>query len=154
MAKKAFISIVLLLTYSLGFTHNIVPHNHDETVKSHKHEHDDHQHHHHNSNHLHEDHEHISHGAHYDEGWYDLLVCFIHEAHQTEDCKDHNYLVSKTNNIIINKLKAKKLVTILYSIVMDTEIFESISNCQFDSEIYYLPPLIEDNPLRGPPSIS
>jgi len=50
MVKKAFISILLLLTYSLGFAHNFVPHNHSNETEEHaiNHENEEH-HHHHNS---------------------------------------------------------------------------------------------------------
>ena len=153
--------MILLLTYSLGFAHNIIPHSHDSETEHHEenHEHEGHHHHHHHHHHstskqLTANHEHITHGNHFDEGLYDLLICFLHEAHQEDECENQHYIPANTNRIIINKLQVNKLVATLFSITLESEMSELISENQIDSETSYLSPSVEDTPLRGPPSIS
>ena len=152
--KKLIISLLLLLTYSLGFAHNFIPHQHedgveDEITKEKK----GHHHHHHaikKSNH-----EHISHGNHYDEGLYDLLVCFLHESDNQEyKCNNHHFVLAKPNRVVINKLQVNKLVTILYSITTELEQDEKFPDYNIDSDISYLSPTIENSPHRGPPLFS
>ena len=157
MSKKIFISMILLLTYSLGFAHNIVPHHHHAETEHHEinHEQAGHHHHHHKSSKdLNTDHKHISHGDHFDESLYDLLVCFLHEAQQEDECKNQHYIPVETNRVVINTFQINNLVTILFSINLETDMYETFSRHQINSETAYLSPLIEDTPLRGPPSIS
>lgn len=152
------ISLLLLFTYSLGFAHNLIPHNHNSEPKEHIIMHEDgHQHHNHqhkNVKHSHSDHEHVSHGDHYDEDLYDLLVCSLHKTdHQEDDCKDQHFSPSNSHRIIINKLQANMLAVILFSVTTETEQSELISDDQIDSEKTYLSSSLEDTPLRGPPSL-
>ena len=158
-AKKIIISLLLLFAYSLGFAHNIIPHQHDAESKEHIVEHDGHHHHNHSHQHKtvkhsHTDHQHISHGNHYDEDFYDLLVCFLHKADHQDDCKDQHFLPANSNRISINKLQANMLVAVLFSVTTETEQSELTSDDQVDTEKTYLSPFIEDIPLRGPPSNS
>ncbi|MBL4593305.1 MAG: hypothetical protein JKX68_05740 [Flavobacteriales bacterium] len=157
MNVKIFISIILLLTYSFGFAHNFIPHSHDSETEKHEitHEKDGHNHHQHNNTtkHLNSDHEHISHGDHYDESLYELLVCFMHEAHQGDDCKDQHFTIAKPNRILANKLQINKLVATLFSIALEYE-NELVTYYQVSSNIAYLSQSIEVPSLRGPPAIS
>ena len=158
MTKKAFISIVLLLTYSLGFAHNFIPHSHSIDEENHAitHEEDGHHHHHnHSTKHLTSDHEHISHGSHYDETLYDLLVCFMHDTHNHEnDCEDHYFLAVNSTRNIITKIQANKLVTALFTIISETQQNEFITDYFPNLEIAYLSPPKGESPLRGPPKNS
>jgi len=155
MTKKAIISILLLLTYSLGFGHNFIPHNHDTEKEEHVDSHEKNGHHHHNNiTHLNVTHKHISHGDHFDHGFYDLLVCFMHEAHQEESCKENLYFPSKSSRFIVNKLQTVKLIYLLISINLESTNSGLFSGVIVNSTLDYLTPNIESSPLRGPPSIS
>ncbi len=157
MAKKALISLLLLLTYSLGFAHNFIPHSHDTDTEAHlvAHEKGEHHHHHHAVKHSESNHKHVSHGDHYDKGFYDLLLCFMHDSHDHQnDCKDQHYIPAKTNTVTMNKFQANKLVAVLFSFDLEIEKSEFTSDHYFNSDIAYLSPSIEDTPLRGPPSNS
>jgi hypothetical protein len=154
--KRIIISFVLLLTYSLGFAHNIIPHQHDSETQTHKHSHSvEHTHSHHNAtNEL--DHEHISHGDHFDEGFYDLLVCFLHETDfKTDDCNIY-YMAPTKVNVASNNQTQQLLavVSTLSSLVSDSENFPSEIFVDNDSTKEYLSPSIDDSPLRGPPVLS
>jgi hypothetical protein len=157
MTKKAFISILLLLTYSLGFGHNFIPHNHGTEKVEHvaAHENNGHHHHYHNNvTHLNVTHKHISHRDHFDHGFYDLLVCFMHEAHQEESCKENHYVPSKSTRFIVSKLQTVKPIDLLISINLETTNSGLFSGVIVNSTLDYLTPNIESRSLRGPPSIS
>ena len=158
ITKKIIISIILLLTYSLGFAHNFIPHHHDaETeIHEHSHENDGHKHHHHASEEKsHEGHEHISHGDHYDEGLYDLLICFLHDAnHHEDECDNHFYIAPKPNNTLSNKSQQLKLVATLFALTTEVELPELTTYFEANPTTFYQPHSIEDSPLRGPPSNS
>ncbi|MDB4533628.1 hypothetical protein N9242_02065 [Vicingaceae bacterium] len=158
LTKKLFISIILLLTYSLGFAHNFVPHNHDSETAVHEHSHEEngHSHHHHSTKEqAHQDHEHISHGDHFDEGFYDLLICFLHDAdHHEDECDNHYFIPTKTNSSSTNKLHQQKLVATLIALTVVLEKPELTYKLDVNSSIFYRSLSMEDSPLRGPPSIS
>ena len=125
ITKKLIISIVLLLTYSLGFAHNFIPHHHDAgTVNvEHSHENDDHPHHHHNAKEqAHQEHQHISHGDHVDEGFYDFLICFLHDAnHHQEECDNPYFIPVKSNNPTSNKSHQLKIAVTLFALTVHSD---------------------------------
>lgn len=154
--SKVIISLLLLLTYSLGFAHNLIPHSHEVETENHIAEHDNEGHHHHHKavEHSHGEHEHISHGDHFDGGVLDVLLCVLHETnHPEDDCKDEHFLPANSNRIIINKLQTKQLVTILFAIETEAIELDLLVSSQV-VEKSYLSPSVEDTPLRGPPSKS
>lgn len=86
MRNQVFISLLFILTYSLGFAHNFVPHcsdvhlngRHSETEHNHgHHSHDEH-------NSIDVDHSHVEHGDHFDEDFLDYLICLF-EGNQHHD---------------------------------------------------------------------
>jgi len=157
MSKKVIISIILLLTYFLGFSHNIIPHTHDSKSEVHIAEGEEHHHHHHNkSNHhqKHIDHAQITHGNHFDEDLFDLLVCFLHTADdQSKDCDDHFYIPTEHNRILTNNQKVILLAT-LVTLSFKTVDVILISELFSIAELKATPPLIINSPLRGPPTFS
>lgn len=154
--KRLSISIILLLTYSLGFAHNFVPHNHDTEITVHEHSHEEsgHSHHHHAAKEqAHQEHKHISHGAHFDEGFYDLLICFLHDAdHHEDECDNHYYIPAKANNTSTNNLLPQQLVATIIALSVEIEPTELTYNIEVNSRINYRSPSIENSPLRGPPA--
>ena len=153
---KTIISLLLLLTYSLGFAHNLIPHCHNSESTEHIVEHDGHHHsHQHNTiEHSNSDHEHIAHKGHLDEGIYDYLVCLIHETETPEsECEiEHCFTVNvNDNNLKLNKLQSTIVLFAIFQPIPKDETTQSYAG--YD-EIRYLSPPIEDSPHRGPPVIS
>lgn len=147
--KKIIISLSLLLVYSLGFAHNLIPHCHgvDEAFV----EHSDlgHHHHQHAAEHVHaeEDHQHVSHGSHIDENLYDFLVCILFEMEHQEHDSVFHYLPT-----------AQKLVTKNQTnpVIVPVATFSAINNLSKPKNnvvivLGYFSPLINELPLRGPP---
>ena len=87
--KKTIISLVLILSYTVGFAHNFIPHCSDvHTGENHskvEHNHEHHSHDGHDS--LIKDHSHVEHGDHFDEGLIDYLVCLLEGVqHHDHSC--------------------------------------------------------------------
>lgn len=147
---------MLLLAYSLGFTHNLISHTHIAESENNivAHDEDGHHHHHHHNiqNNKHVDHEHISHGNHFDEDLYDLLICFLHTAdNQAKDCDNEYYIAADHNRVLKSKQQVKLLATL---VALYTEPEESVLFSEFYAvaELKIRPPLISSYPLRGPPT--
>lgn len=152
MTKKIFISVILLLVYTIGFSHNLIPHTHDIDTEDEIVVHNEDHHHHKTHKEKHANHEHISHGDHFDEGFYELLICFLHTAeNQSKDCDNHYYIATDHNRIITSKQQVKLLATI---VALYNEPEESFLFSEFYAvaELKIRPPLITNSPLRGPPS--
>ena len=156
--KRIIISLLLLLTYSLGFAHNFIPHQHNAETETYNHAHDDnHEHHHHNEiRKLAVDHEHISHGNYFDEGFYDLLVCFLHEVDfHSDDCNNHYFIPTKTNNASSERsLQLFAIVNTLFATTLETKEASSLDFLHIDLTSNYQSPSLVDSPLRGPPVLS
>lgn len=86
MRNRVVISLLFILTYSLGFAHNFVPHCSDvHLVDDHselEHNHDHHTHD--GQNSIDVDHSHVEHGDHFDEDFLDYLICLF-EGNQHHD---------------------------------------------------------------------
>ena len=78
--KKTVISLILILSYSIGFAHNLIPHctdfhsdgEHSESAH-HNHSHHTHD----DGNFVEENHDHVEHDDHFDDGYLDYLICLI-----------------------------------------------------------------------------
>ena len=156
MNKKVLISILLLITYSLGFSHNLIPHTHNVESEEHTiaHQKGEHHHHYHQNETRKQGHEYITHGDHYDENIYDLLVCFLHNAdEQKEMCSFELYIPSPSNRALANKIEKVKLLAILAALSTEIEqpkiIFSEFTYLKIKSS----PSPIENSPLRGPPEV-
>jgi len=148
---KIIISLFLLLTYSLGIAHNIIPHQHDGA--DHQHVSEGHQEdgHHHLSNDSNTEHKHIPHGDHFDEDMYELLVCFLHQSESKEnDCNKQHYTPAKTYRSLINK--DSQLNASLLDNLHRVELKEtSLETINFTDQAFSLL-LSSCSTLRGPPS--
>ncbi len=87
--KKTIISLILILTYTVGFAHNFIPHRtdvHTDEIHSEvEHHHTHHTHEGHDS--TEEDHSHVEHGDHFDQGLLDYLICLFEGAqHHDHSC--------------------------------------------------------------------
>lgn len=151
ITKKIIISIILLLTYSLGFAHNIIPHQHDSETGFHNHDHTEE---HHNHDHSSDsDPEHISHGNHFDEGLYDLIVCFLHETDfHKENCNTEFFIAAKTNRFLTKKNQQQKLVATHFVSTIKIKPATSLFNVANNPISFYRFQLEDNLPLRGPPA--
>ena len=149
---KIIISLLLLLTYSFGFAHNLVPHCSDFSTENHNNTHNHHSHT--SGEEQNAEHNHITHNNHFDEGVYDYLVCLVHETETPEsECSvEHCFTMNANDNSLkkLDKLQAIILFAVFQPIVQD----EAIESYFDNTEISYLSPPIEDSPHRGPPVLS
>lgn len=157
--KKIIISFFLLFVYSISFTHSITFHEHGFSV-AHQHEgvgidNSTHTHaHHSHSEEFSSSSAHINHNNHCDEGVFDLITCVLSDLtnHQHNDCEfEHqNYNDSKR---LTNKSHVKLLASfIVFSNNSNTYSLE-LNPLKSQLIIDFQSPLINDNPLRGPPVI-
>ena len=157
--KRIVISCLLLVTYTLGFAHSLIPHCEAGDTEHQIAAHEGSNSHHHHEHHQHApednvDHEHIIHNGHLDGGLYDFIVCLLSDAqHPRNDCNLQHYLPAITNDKIDTKISKTRLVATLFAlccIIIQNEELPS-----FSSELAnYLSPHIEHTPYRGPPSFS
>lgn len=154
---KILISFFLLLTYSLGFAHEIIPHCHIESEIAFGNDNGEDSHHHH-EHHSHEtddhlDHEHINHQDHLDDGFYDFVVCLLSESEHSQSSTHHHYVPSNPNSISFKGLdKIKNAVTLL-AVVTSIKCDIQLTEFGKENEDFYLPPPILYAPHRGPPSL-
>ena len=118
--KKTIISLVLILSYTVGFAHNFIPHCSDvHTGENHskvEHNHEHHNHDGHDS--LIKDHSHVEHGDHFDEGLIDYLVCLLegvqHHDHSCDaQCTPQNNVLKDS---IEKSVETSKVLTAELSI--------------------------------------
>lgn len=152
--SKVAISLLLLLTYSFGSVHDLIPHYQGlDLQNSIPITHNHHQ-------HSQEDigdsgHNHFLHNNHFDKDLLDLIVCFFSETEHAKDgCNIQPYLPIGTIDVSTKELTKVKLVTILFVIFLKTDQNELNSIFKAALKVKYFSPLLEDSPYRGPPSIS
>lgn len=148
---KRFLSFLLLLSYSLGMAHAMVPHSAAMEADT---DHSGHEHLHHEPN-LQNEEEHFSHHNHCDESVYDLIVCLLAETdHRVEHCVSDLYLASQNQD-----LQIQSPILILWDAVL-SPISLSIDLDETELEYFNVDEILastERRPhysLRGPPHIS
>lgn len=154
---KSVISVFLLLTYSLGFAHNLIPHcqelaiGEQQNISHHHHEHHQHE----PDVKLSSELDHIVHEGHFDENIYDLIACILSELeHPADDCHNSQYVPTKSNNDLTKQLSKVKIVAILFSVLGFTNQSKSPSEYSCEVAVQYSSPPLDNSPNRGPPSIS
>ena len=151
--KRAILSVSFLLVYSLGFSHDLIPHCRDHG-KSHDHKHG-HEHHHHDVHDHNEDHDHISHHGHFDEGVLDLLICVLSETDHPVTEDEHCFYLPEVRNYKANSENFKFIANFICSAVMRARADDNTgASFQIAPANGYLPPPIANSPHRGPPVIS
>jgi len=157
--KRVFISVCLLLAYSIGLAHDLIPHCHhcegDGTLAT---EHAE-EHHHHHEHHVHEhgepvDHEHIEHADHLDEGLLDFIICILDETeHPSSEGNECYYAPAITNDISNQLLSKVKLAAVLVSLFAHPPDELDTKGHAGEATVAYLPPPLSSSPHRGPPSV-
>ncbi|MBD78784.1 MAG: hypothetical protein CL840_07680 [Crocinitomicaceae bacterium] len=147
--RKVIISLVLLLVYTTGFAHNLIPHchQHENNPDAHVHGHmhvDSH-------SHEHADHHHVDHGDHIDEGIYDYLYCVLSEMKHHDHDDAHIHFIQQIKPV-------NSLLIIAWAMVASEPSLEGLHNAYLIPNLYlesnYFSPLISNTPLRGPPQAS
>ncbi len=154
---KFCISLFLLLTYTFGFAHNLIPHCQElatgekQNISHHHHEH-----------HKHKpdvkpsyEHGHIVHEGHFDENIYDLIVCILSELeHPADNCHSSHYILASQNNDLTKQLSKVKIVAVLFSLLNFTNQRKPLSEYSCEVAVQYSYPPLDNSPNRGPPSFS
>lgn len=155
--KRTFIAFCLLFAYSLGFSHNLVPHcHHAEGVTEHGnhsgiHSHE-HEHHHHNELSAEElaMHEHVAHEDHFDDSLIEFIICVLSDTEHPafENCQ----INVEANTISLEGFDNIKLVATFAAVF--TVPAENIATVIVAPEvdIAFLSPPLDFVADRGPPS--
>lgn len=152
---KLIISLSLLLTYSFGFAHNLVPHCNDSFEENHNHTPNHNHHFHSEGEELETEHYDIAHNDHFDEGVSDFLVCLVHESETPdEECSIEHCFTVNFNEFSLKDF-SKIQTAILFSTVLDLTVAYKLDSNYFEVvEEIHSTPLIENSPHRGPPIFS
>lgn len=156
--RKVILSIVLLLSYSLGMAHDVLPHYHANDlhsdiavgIKLH----------HHHSHHEHDpveqpEHDHVTHEDHLDDGLLDYVICLLSEFdHESDDSEHLFYYPSNPEKINLKPVAKVKQALVLLSVLTAPagDIQFTGSTSEFTS--VYEPPILSGIPLRGPPAFT
>lgn len=141
---KTILSIFLLLIYSIGFAHNVIPHHHSYEVEEHllNHQH---------VNVVDLDEDDILHESHLDDSFVDYVLCLLSEIkHPSSYHVDHHF-------ISFPKEDASSKVFISKAIVVSAIILEKPSPNQSFTLVRtpyftnYLSANTTSSPFRGPP---
>jgi len=111
---KPFISLFLLLTYSVGFVQGMSSNcNHYSVVLEKENGEHQHNHHVHDGSEL-ENHEHVQHRDHFDESAFDLLMCVLEDATDAHSGSDNCHCLPATSSrTAADQLAKMKLLAVL-----------------------------------------
>ena len=145
--KRIVISILFLLTYTIGFAHNLMPHNVlNGSDSKHCHEHV-------NSDVSNTD-DYISHGDHFDTNLYDLIICTLSDTeHGDENCNLEHYIAPSTN-LSLKNIATVQLVAIIFTLLNEEINDDTKTAYNTNVQFSFLSPLLEHSPHRGPPATS
>lgn len=138
---------MLLFSYSLGFTHDLLPHcHHDAGTDKHVVEHSGHHHH-------HEGHE--GHDKHADEGLVDLLICLLSNTEHASNHPDDFFVVPSN----IDQRTNDRLTGIQLAVLLQHFFYVPIGTplpSEFNTASLALcaGPYLSASPERGPPVVS
>lgn len=156
---KVIISLLLLLTYSFGFAHTLIPHQEKNdvsiniTFQENEHHHPHHEHR--TDENTGKDHKHIQHENHFDESLYDLIACFLCELeYPSNNCEVQHYIPEKTREDANRNFTKAKLTKLLLAIVIGAGQIDPKSEYDEKSNNNYLEPPLNYAPHRGPPSLT
>lgn len=151
--NKAIISCLLVLTYTIGFTHNLVPHCAVGVV--HIDQSSDSEHHHKHHKHSEVDpneHDHIVHKGHFDKNYIDLVFCLLEDVEQNaEHCGQEHCFVISSEVLSLKNLPSKSFAYILHKVFHAVTVIESPNSYNGETFCNYNSPPLENSPHRGPP---
>jgi hypothetical protein len=152
---KSIISVSVLLTYSLGFAHTLVPHCQELISGEYQTSHHHHKHHQHQpGEEKNPNHEHILHENYFDAGVYDLILCILSETeHPSNECNVDHYIPVNGNDNLKELTKAK-LLAVLFTLFQFPEQSDTLSDYIGEDVAIYQSPPLDNSPSRGPPYFS
>jgi hypothetical protein len=155
---KSIISLLLLLTYSVGFAHDLVPHCHvnkttnwtfkNPTKKDH------HLAHHKHTRAVDLDENTIVHENHLDDSLFDFVVCILSEIEHHEDFIHHHFIPGTTDHSLEKKLNNPSLTHIIFVSGLEFSPKESTIPSDTFSAHYTEASFVASSPHRGPPTLS
>lgn len=155
---KSIISLFLLLTYSIGFAHDLIPHCHvDEAMEYMIEEHGEKHHHleHHNHAKIEDlDDDDVLHENHLDDSLFDYVVCLLSELQHNEDLAHQHYISATINNDSEKGFAKTKLLAVLLITCFELTSDESFVPIDRYNESYSQLPFVVSPPHRGPPFLS
>ena len=157
--KKVIISLCLLFAYTVGVSHNIIPHcHHNEGLvepvsrnsSNHNHQHNHHQH---TTDNV-TDHEHVAHNGHFDEGLIDFIFCLFTESDHPDFSNIHYFIPAPSGKYSKNLVLKIKFPASIPGTITNKSEFETHFTFNSESTIFPLSPPLLNTSYRGPPSYS
>jgi len=154
---RSVISIFLLLSYSIGFAHGLVPHS-QENANGVEPDTDNYDQFHQHKQHSHDQIAaiaHFEHLDHCDDNMLDLLICLMDDTEHP--CAEENaafYTPSITGNTPSNKYVPVNIIAVLIAVFTDSGEDEDLVRSNFGAHLTQLFPPLFDAPFRGPPTVS
>lgn len=156
---KVFVSIFLLLTYTVGLAHEVIPHSHYNLV-GHSHGNNkqapdqhpaDHQHHQENC-----ENDHFTHGDHCDEDLLEYVVCLVSEKGHPATCNARFLYVPNLAHVKVKITEDQTFpsTAAFLSALVERYYPPAWHELQPELPLDYSPPLLAAAPLRGPPVVS
>lgn len=162
MNRKLIISTFLLLTYSLAFAHDLIPHCHTDISHSINDEQEINHHHHKHHNHNNEPekhtkelmHQHIAHDNHLDEGLFDFVLCLLSEVEHPIAINHHHFFSINTSSTSL-KLLSNTIFTSLLQFGDHSELQKENSTAKYFTRKSsdFLMPEKPHSHTRGPPTL-
>lgn len=151
MAKRTIISMILILTYTVGFAHNLIPHctdNHPNAVhlETHNHAHHIHA----SDDHSAEGHSHVEHGDHFDDGFLNYLVCLF-EGIQHHDSGCDVECNPQGNQVKYSTENSVSTDTII--VALDNQFYIENTSVKINSDVLQVQSQkgLDTSPGRSPP---
>ncbi len=151
--KNSILAYFLILSYTLSFAHNLIPHS--DTLIDGQHLHDlIHEHNHfHSDFHSHSTDDHILHENHLDENVLDYLICIFSDLeHGESECAMEHETPSQEVNVSF------LFVDVFYAVInfhdIDVILEQKNKEYSISKEIIYSSPHYSTYKLRGPPILS
>ena len=156
---KPFISLFLLMTYTVGFAQgltSVCSHNSTVRVRTERTSAHQHAHHVHEGSEL-ENHDHVQHRDHFDENAFDLLMCVLEDAADKQHPSSDNChcIPTTSNRAAADQLAKMKLLAVLVPHFINLQKEELPVEYSYSTEIGSISdPFSESLSQRGPPVFS
>lgn len=155
--RRNIIAFIMLLTYTVSFAHDIIPHNHSESPVLNGVEYSEHttQSHYHVSGQNSENNHSVQHSDHLDNGLFDYVVCLLESVHHGVT-NDHDVTISQSDSFQIVQTNCISLTSInsFTTNVFNYSLKESIANSYFNQQSIPAEIYLDCSVLRGPPVFS
>jgi len=155
---KSVISVFLLLTYSIGFAHDLIPHCHidgstEHAIEAHEANHHHLEHHNHAITEHIDDDDDVLHENHLDDSLFDYVVCLLSTLdHQASDEAHQHINPENTTHVSIKGLAKNKFASLHFAAEIDPTDNKPFFLFNRNRAVHYQAPFAVAAPHRGPPS--